>query len=118
MKRPSSGQCSGTVHCPRWVKTAATKAFESEDLILPNGIRESDMLAFPEHISETYEECWADVPYSGSWDDGCYVGPPEDCYPAEESIEFDSCPNPRCNTHRNDWTDDEIKSFKEEISNV
>lgn len=47
--------------CPRWVKTAETKQFESEDTIYPKSITEAQMAELPKHIGETYEECAGEV---------------------------------------------------------
>ena len=51
------------IPCPRWVKTAETNAFETEDFKYPISIKEGDLSTIPKHVAETYVECGGEIPY-------------------------------------------------------
>ena len=102
-----------TVPCPMWVKSGATKKFETEDIILPSPITEDQVQEFPDHISETYEECAGDVRCKGYYDSGNISGLPENCYPPEGESEVYPCDT--CGFDK--WTDKQRMLLEEHAEN-
>ena len=90
--------------CPRWIKTREIKAFETEDFILPDGITQEEVEAFPEYIAETYEECSGTLTVVGYFTRANYESPGENVF------EVGKCPV--CRTY--DWSEKEITNFKGE----
>ena len=78
-------------NCPRWIKTGATKQFESEDMVYPDSLTEKQVMDLPEHVAETYEECAGTVPCTYSYDPGCYRTSNGDGWPPSEDFEVGSC---------------------------
>lgn len=100
------------IDCPRWVKTSATKAFETEDIIYPDHIPWAKVEELPEFVQETYEECAGTVNVQGYYDPGNTYGDPYYCYPPEGETYVGMCSE--CGDE--DWSKEELKQFEEKAS--